>query len=165
MYVYTPLDRERKQIRLLTLQPGSGDDDEVLVCTLATAYLDTPTPLPYETISYVCGDQTIKAKIDLHGSEVQVQATSEAALRRMRRRDRPRTLWIDAICINEADVAERGHQVGMMYEIYSRTSHNLIFLGSDDHDLGKVLRSIKAIMREAQAETRDYANFEALLFD
>jgi hypothetical protein len=165
MYVYTPLDRERKQIRLLTLQPGTGDDDEVLVCTLATAYLDTPTPLPYETISYVCGDQTIKATIDLHGSEVQVPATSEAALRRMRRRDRPRTLWIDAICINEADVAERGHQVGMMYEIYSRTSHNLIFLGSDDHDLGKVLRSIKAIMREVQAETRDYANFEALLFD
>jgi hypothetical protein len=153
MYEYEPLVRERKEIRLLTLQPGSGN--AMLFCTLATAYLDTPTPPRYETISYVCGDQTVKATINLHGSEVRIPATSEAALRRMRRRDRPRTLWIDAICINEADVAERGHQVGIMYEIYTHTRHNCIYLGPDDGSMPKVIKSMESVLREISVETRD----------
>ena len=162
MYEYKPLDRERKQIRLLTVQPGSGHD--MLFCTLATAYLDTPTPPHYETISYVCGNQEIKATINLHGSAVQVPATSEAALRRMRRRDRPRTLWIDAICINEADVAERGHQVGMMYEVYTQTSHNCIYLGPDDGNMAKAIESIRAILREIVTETRGYSDYYEMMF-
>jgi hypothetical protein len=163
MYEYEPLGRERKEIRLLTLQPGSGN--AMLFCTLATAYLDTPTPPRYETISYVCGDQKIKAPINLHGSEVEVPATSEAALRRMRREDRPRTLWIDAICINEADFDERSHQVGMMYEVYSQTSHNCVYLGPDDCNMLKVIESIDEILREISDETRNYADFNKMLFD
>jgi hypothetical protein len=163
MYEYEPLDRERKQTRLLTVQPGSGDD--MLSCTLATAYLDTSTSPHYETISYACGDQKIKAPINLHSSEVEVPATSEAALRRMRRKDRPRTLWIDAICINEADFEERSHQVGMMYEVYSQTSHNCVYLGPDDCNMLKVIESIEAIKREISDETRNYADFNEMLFD
>jgi hypothetical protein len=163
MYEYEPLDRERKEIRLLTLQPGSRN--AMLFCTLATAYLDTPTPPRYETISYVCGDQKIKGPINLHGSEVEVPATSEAALRRMRRKDRPRTLWIDAICINEADVDERGHQVGIMYEIYTHNRHNCIYLGPDDGSMLKVIESIDAILREISNETRNYADFNEMLID
>jgi hypothetical protein len=161
MYEYKPLDRERKQIRLLTVQPGSGDD--MLSCTLATAYLDTSTSPRYETISYVCGDQKIKAPINLHGSEVEVPATSEAALRRMRRKDRPRTLWIDSICINEADVLERGHQVGIMYEIYTHTRHNCIYLGPDDGSMPKVIKSMESMLREISVETRDYVDFNETL--
>jgi hypothetical protein len=163
MYEYEPLDRERKEIRLLTLQPGSGN--AMLFCTLATAYLDTPTPPRYETISYVCGDQTVKATINLHGSEVRVPATSEAALRRMRRSDRSRTLWIDAICINEADVAERGHQVGIMYEIYTHTRHNCIYLGPDDGSMPKVIKSMESMLREISVETRDYVDFNEMTLD
>ena len=164
MYEYKPLDRHRKEIRLLTLQPGSGDD--MLCCTLEHEFLDTPTPPHYETISYVCGNQAKKATINLHGSETEVPATSEAALRRMRRQDRPRILWIEAVCINENDIAERGHQVGMMYEIYTHTRHNCIYLGwSDDGSMPKVMESMEAIMREISVETRDYADFQEMLFD
>jgi hypothetical protein len=163
MYEYKPFDRERKQIRLLTVQPGSGDD--MLSCTLATAYLDTSTSPHYETISYVCGDQTVKATINLHGSEVRVPATSEAAICRMRRGDRPRTLWIDAICINEADVAERGHQVGIMYEIYTHTRHNCIYLGPDDCNMPKVIESMESMLREISVETRDYVDFNEMTLD
>ena len=164
MYEYEPLDRKRKEIRLLILQPGSGTD--MLSCTLETAFLDTPTPPHYETISYVCGNQAVKATINLHGSETEVPATSEAALRRMRRKDRPRILWIDTVCINQNDIAERGHQVGMMYEIYTHTRHNCIYLGwSDDGSMPKVMESMEAIMREISVETRDYADFQEMLFD
>ncbi|KAM0690170.1 hypothetical protein Q7P36_008937 [Cladosporium allicinum] len=161
MYEYRPLDRERKQIRLVILQPGLGGD--TLVCTLTTAFLDLQTPPHYETVSYVCGDQTVKATINLHGSKIQVPATSEAALRRMRLKDRLRTLWIDALCINESDIEERGHQVGMMYEIYTQTSHNCIYLGLNDRNMPKVVASMKAILREISVETRDYVDFENML--
>jgi hypothetical protein len=43
-YEYLPLDRSRMEIRLLTLEPGSGSD--MIRCTLKHAFLDVaPTPL------------------------------------------------------------------------------------------------------------------------
>jgi hypothetical protein len=83
----------------------------------------------------------------------------------MRRKDRPRTLWIDAICINEADVDERGHQVGIMYEIYTHNRHNCIYLGPDDGSMLKVIESIDAILREISNETRNYAEFNEMLIE
>lgn len=162
MYEYEQLDRQRKQIRLLTLQPGSGN--AILSCTLATAFLDTPASPHYETISYVCGDQTIKATINLHGSQVNVPATAEAALRRLRRTDRPRVLWIDAICIDQENKAERGHQVGIMYEVYSKTSHNCIYLGPDNGNMTKVVRSMDAMLREISAVSMDRADFDEIFY-
>jgi len=42
-------------------------------------------------------------------------------------------MWIDAICINQADITERGHQVGMMKDIYEGR-HVRVWLGNSDHD-------------------------------
>ncbi|CAL3970467.1 unnamed protein product [Diplocarpon coronariae] len=44
------------------------------------------------------------------------------ALRYLRHADRPRTLWIDALCINQLDTEERNHQIGQMSMVYSRAS-------------------------------------------
>jgi len=161
-YEYLRLDRSRMEIRLLTLEPGFGSD--VIRCTLKHAFLDvTPTPL-YETTSYVCGPPIFKSTILLHGREVQTMSTSEAALRRMRLQDKPRTLWIDSICIDQNDTDERGHQVGMMYQIYSETFRNLIYLGLYDDTIADVIVAMEAIMQEIARETRDYADFQKLLF-
>jgi hypothetical protein len=50
-------------------------------------------------------------------------------LRYMRRRTAERYLWIDAICINQADAGEKGTQVSMMGDIYADASRVLIWLG------------------------------------
>jgi hypothetical protein len=163
MHKYDPLDSDQKEIRLLVLQPGSGDS--ILCCTLIHAFLDTWPPPAYETISHVCGDQAIKATINLHGSEVQVPATSEAAQRRMRRKDKPRTLWIDSICIDDRSVAERGRQVGIMYEIYTRTCHNCIHLGPDSGSMPKVVTVMKAILHELSVSSPDFRDFYHLPFE
>jgi hypothetical protein len=163
MHKYDPLDSDQKEIRLLVLQPGSGDS--ILCCTLIHAFLDTWPPPAYETISYVCGDQAIKAAINLHGSEVQVPATSEAALRRMRRKDKPRTLWIDSICIDERNVAERGRQVGIMYEIYTRTCHNCIYLGPDNGSTPKVVTVMEAMLHELSVVSPDYPDWYHMPFE
>jgi len=40
-----------------------------------------------------------------------------------------RTLWIDAIYINQADVNERNHQVAQMQEIYAGAKEVIVWLG------------------------------------
>lgn len=160
-YEYRSLDRSRNEIRLLTLEPGYGT--RPLRCTLAHAFLDV-TPLPlYETISYVCGNPARKSTTILHGHKVPVMATSEAALRRMRLRDKPRKLWIDSICINQDDKDERGHQVGLMYQIYTNTSRNLIWLGHYDNTLVESIAAMEAVLQEIAIETRDHVDFKRLL--
>lgn len=38
-------------------------------------------------------------------------------------------LWIDAICINQNDINEQNHQVGMMRDVYARAHEVLLWLG------------------------------------
>jgi hypothetical protein len=162
-YQYRRLDCSRQEIRLLILEPGSGTD--MIRCTLEQAFLDVTPPPVYETISYFCGDPINKRPILLHGHGVLAMATSEAALRRMRLQDKPRTLWIDSVCINQNDTNEKGHQVGMMCQIYTKTFRNLIWLGSCNPAIAKSINAMEAILQDIAVETRDYADFEELLFD
>ncbi|RKL27258.1 hypothetical protein BFJ72_g13285 [Fusarium proliferatum] len=53
------------------------------------------------------------------------------ALQNCRFDDQDRRLWVDAICINQSNISERTHQVGMMRRIYSTASRVLIYLGTD----------------------------------
>ena len=41
-------------------------------------------------------------------------------------------LWADALCINQADIAERGRQVLLMADIYSSAELVFAWLGSGD---------------------------------
>jgi hypothetical protein len=51
------------------------------------------------------------------------------AMRHLRSRDTPRTLWIDAICINQVDNGERTSQAQKMRSIYERASRVIVWLG------------------------------------
>jgi hypothetical protein len=59
---------------------------------------------------------------------------------RLKERDEDTGLWIDALCINQDDFSERGHQVGFMGEIFQRTKRVLVWLGCPDHALDFELR-------------------------
>lgn len=120
-------------IRTLTLQPSERHDDP-LVCLLDVTHLDHPSP--YEALSYTWGPpfegQTLATHtIQLCGHEFEVTGNLHAALKRFRLRDAPRTLWVDAICIDQSNDAERGVQVGIMSQVYAAASRVLIWLGQD----------------------------------
>jgi hypothetical protein len=51
------------------------------------------------------------------------------ALLHLRRPDTARLLWVDMLCINQGDFPERGHQVGMMKQIYSNAAFVSVWLG------------------------------------
>ena len=52
-----------------------------------------------------------------------------SAIRHLRLKLRRRTMWIDAICINQLDPEERTSQVNQMREIYSQAIMTVIWLG------------------------------------
>lgn len=56
------------------------------------------------------------------------------ALQYLRDGQSSQVMWIDAICINQADLDERRHQVQLMKHIYSDAVRVLVWLGEEDED-------------------------------
>jgi hypothetical protein len=134
-YSYDVLQNPR-EIRLLRLK--SGDDLDVLQISIFSALLDEE-PI-YEALSYTWGDpsKTTLLSYDVNGGTISITMNCEAALRRLREKEKERTLWIDAICINQSNDEERSHQVQLMSAIYQQAERVVAYLGdeSDDSDLG-----------------------------
>src|ERR1700761_2884437 len=89
---YKKLNKKRKEIRLLLVKAGSHQHP--LECELQQGFLAAdPKPI-YETISYVWGDAKRRTHVIVDGAWMDVPASAEAALRRMRLPDADRVLWI-----------------------------------------------------------------------
>ncbi|KAH7076051.1 heterokaryon incompatibility protein-domain-containing protein [Paraphoma chrysanthemicola] len=111
-----------QQIRLLKLLPGSYVHP--LRCTLTIANLDDHPE--YEAISYTWatenGDDQKSRHMYCDTGVIPITVNCHAALRRLRRVFTPRLLWVDSICINQSNIGERNHQVGLMDRIYRLAS-------------------------------------------
>lgn len=133
VYTKQQLHDATKQIRLAHLQPGNYDDDIRidLVC------IDDMHTCSYEAVSYVWGDPGEETAISVNQTSFKVSRNLGVTLRCLRYNDRSRTLWIDAMCINQADNDEKSAQVRLMGQIYRSAAQVIIFLGEevDDSDL------------------------------
>jgi len=131
-FVYNRLQTDRPQIRLLLLLPGL--EHEKLACSLITVFLDDAPQ--YEALSYTWGDPNIKVPISLHGQDFLVGTNLKAALFHLRWVTRTRKLWIDAVCINQADIYERNRQVQIMGDVYTNAHKVVVWLGESSEDSG-----------------------------
>ncbi|KAH8900958.1 hypothetical protein GQ53DRAFT_611188, partial [Thozetella sp. PMI_491] len=113
-------------IRLAELLP-SKTEAEPIRCSLRETLLSQP--VRYEALSYCWGDLGSDSTIECNGKALGIRRNLEEALRHLRHRDKPRLLWIDAICINQDDRAEKADQVPLMRNIYSRAERTLVWLG------------------------------------
>ncbi|KAI0139103.1 HET-domain-containing protein [Hypoxylon sp. NC0597] len=156
---YSPLDPLKKEIRLLEVLPEISST--TLQTHLVHAFLVDPTP--YETISYCWGDASSRATILLDGSAFDVPASSLAALKCIRKMHETRRVWIDAICINQDDVNERGSQVALMSRIYQCSQLNLIVLGNEDESARRAFACVADLLREIRHETDDFSTFHRMM--
>jgi hypothetical protein len=69
--------------------------------------------------------------VECDGRQLLVTQTCFDALRRLRRRIRIRTLWIDGICIDQSSTEEKNHQVALMRDIYSSAYSVVVWLGEN----------------------------------
>jgi hypothetical protein len=125
-------------IRLLELYPGK--DEAPITCRMHRYYLfplDRSYLREFEALSYTWGDPEQTHRIVCDGKEMRVTENLYAALRSLRYPNHSRLLWVDAICINQADIEEKSDQVGMMDDLYGIATSAIVFLGeeSDDNDL------------------------------
>jgi hypothetical protein len=114
------------------LDSPAGETDSLIACKFHTTSLnDAPA---YTALSYTWGSPDDTRMIELDGKAFEVRRNLWDFLDEARRRKDTRSdrLWIDAICIHQAHVSERNHQVGMMGEIYSKAAKVVAWLGSDN---------------------------------
>lgn len=127
-YPYVALDANPREIRLLVLLPGKFNDQ--VECVLK--HISLSESPQYEALSYCWGDLQSRKLISLDGHHFLATESLEIALRYLRCQDTPRTLWIDAICINQADDPERSQQVGLMGNIYRSARRVTVWLGEEE---------------------------------
>ena len=87
----------------------------------------------FEAISYVWGDASEKVTITCNGQPLEVTVNLSRVLYSLRDAQwTSQMIWIDAICINQADEVERSSQVQLMGGIYERAQSTIIYLGERD---------------------------------
>jgi Heterokaryon incompatibility protein (HET) len=124
-YEYKNLKSGSADFRVLDLQPGSKGDP--IQCQIWTTSVASSTS--YEALSYCWGDKSITKDIYIGECSFPVTTNLYAALHSLRLKDVARTMWIDAICINQSSTEEKESQIGLMRDIYQQADRVVIWLG------------------------------------
>jgi hypothetical protein len=148
-YKYEPLS-ESTNIRLLKIRRGEGE----IHCSMAEAAKKTPH---FEALSYTWGSPTradenrIESRsgrvIYLNEKRFTVTDNLFDTLHHFRDLGKDGYLWIDAICIDQGSIDERGEQVGLMGDIYSNADRVIVWLGEEDDGTREVVALISAIVQ------------------
>lgn len=120
-------------IRFLKVEPGELGSP--IKCQLYQLPLTEDEHVDFFALSYVWGDPTVTKPITLNGEPFEVTANLYSALDQLRSSVNGFTekfVWIDAICINQADIPEKERQIPRMADIYRFTSRSLGWLGPVD---------------------------------
>ncbi|RBR13617.1 hypothetical protein FVER53590_08582 [Fusarium verticillioides] len=119
----------------------------------------------YETLSYAWGSSEDKATIIVNEATLQITQNLRDALSYLRHDSKPRSIWIDAICINQSDVDERSSQVRLMGRIYSSASCVISWLGleEDPIDYVELLKKARSLIELVKTCSTD--ELFALLLD
>jgi len=143
-----------RHIRLLKLHPGTKSQD--VQCELKDFPLDQCPP--YAAISYTWGNDIPARPIYVDGEVFLVRENLFSLLQGVRHHQEHRTVWIDAICINQGRVEERNSQVRQMGQIYSSASYVLAWLGPHSDS---VALAFDFIIRAFDTPREDISNVRA----
>lgn len=142
MYQYTPLKQKTSTFRFLKLLKGGGGTE--LECELFSKSLSTMHNA-YEALSYTWGSSELVECVTLNRKEFWITDNLYAALKYLRRSDRDRILWIDAICINQNDKEEQSQQVQQMRDIYENANKVLFWLGKATSQITALMCALNQI--------------------
>jgi hypothetical protein len=127
----------------------------------------------YEALSWCWGrnvsDYGISIEKGDENYKMSVRKDLALALKYLRHREKPRILWIDAICIDQANSIERNQQVQMMSRIYTRAENVCIWLGEQDDESEVAFKFIKEEITHLKdfdsiSSDKDYSNkWQALM--
>ncbi|RSL74446.1 hypothetical protein CEP53_000298 [Fusarium sp. AF-6] len=158
--LYKPIQGDY-ETPILEINPGSGN--ETLRGTLHHCWLDGDrlalhyarqwgvstsdftTPICYTALSYTWGPPVFEATIECDGHAKRITSGLEAALKQFRQPHDSIMMWIDQICINQDDEAEKKKQIPLMGRIYERARSTVIWLGEAGNGSSSALKLIERI--------------------
>ncbi|KAI1347733.1 heterokaryon incompatibility protein-domain-containing protein [Xylaria sp. FL0043] len=139
---YRRLVLDNQHIRLFQLNPGTTTSG--ITGSFICAELSPPPA--YTALSYTWGDMETGRKITITNqgqltvgdnlwSFLCVQSSTIT---------QPTSFWIDAICIDQSNVHERNHQVGLMKQIYANATKVYVWLGREAENSDIAMRFVTA---------------------
>lgn len=141
-YPYQPLNTDLKEIRLFRITNA----EDLIKCEVGRFALDE-SPV-YTALSYTWSDNSGNDECNNHilldGHAVGVRSNLEAALRELVKESLDKYLWVDALCINQTDRAEREEQVKLMGPIYSRAKIVISWLGKEHDNSQEALQTLSS---------------------
>ncbi|GAB1317419.1 hypothetical protein MFIFM68171_07629 [Madurella fahalii] len=151
--------------RLLTLLPG---ESRRLECDITIHALDGPQMPPYKALSYcwnnpkfdslvidgkrIPEDDPLRSQYMVchalwcsSGKRILISTSLRDALRKLRSKSEAVRLWVDALCINQGDNAEKGTQLLLMQRIYHAASEVCMWLGVEDESTISALELVRTL--------------------
>ncbi|KAK8113396.1 HET-domain-containing protein [Apiospora sp. TS-2023a] len=143
-------------IRLLEIVPAP--DQHGIQVQLSSVSLDESTQT-YDALSYVWGspDQPRKV-ISVNGCRFEVYGSLYDILFSLRPNPDATAkvvLWVDAICINQEDVAERNAQVPIMDSIYRNARCTVVWLGPETKKTQRIFEMLEHLRQDSKAGASD----------
>ncbi|KAI1210806.1 heterokaryon incompatibility protein-domain-containing protein [Annulohypoxylon truncatum] len=149
-YEYLPLPKST-YTRVLDLQPAI-DTNAPLHASLRHVNLDYD--LLFDAVSYTWGEPIFNEEIIIdQASSIKITATLRDGLVRFRLPTEVRHLWVDAVCINQADDHEKAGQIPRMAQIYRGACSVLVWLGNDQEGSAHV-RNIARLTQHLHSTNR-----------
>ena len=106
-----------------------------------------PCPVWYTALSYAWGRRGDNDDCGLfcHGHLLPTTPNLDVALRHLRLSGSSVMLWIDQICINQADHEEKSHQVTLMQHIYRNARNTVAWLGVGSDESRNAIDTIRLV--------------------
>lgn len=131
-----------------------------LVFNFASVCLDD-CGIEYTAISYAWADTTpVSSIVFTDGRSLPVSRTIVALFDSLRQGQTTFTVWIDALCMNQKDPAEKSQQVSLMGKVYSCANRVLLWLGETN---GQARAAFQFMRLMGEHEHSDDHTFQRLL--
>lgn len=142
LYQYHPLTMENS-IRIVRLYPGSPGD--ILSFELEEFPLVRTTS--FEALSYEWQEKVGIIPVLCDDKKILVTPNCKAAMEKLRLRTKSRYIWIDAICINQADDQERNQQVAIMADIFRAADKVIMWLGEETDFMSAAFEALPLVAK------------------
>jgi hypothetical protein len=142
--MFEKLPSSDEWIRVFRIEPVLHSSGQIRCEMKAVKLKEKPI---YSALSYTWGSAEDGQEVLLNGEPIYMRSNLCQFLRVLQSCQVPGSgdwLWADAICINQADVEERGQQVASMGKIYRGASQMFAWLGEDEDNVAEVFRSLNA---------------------
>ncbi|KAI1092530.1 HET-domain-containing protein [Rostrohypoxylon terebratum] len=146
-YSYKPLSA-KDEIRLIILNPASSMEDP-LTCSLIQHRRSVQKEY-YFAVSYAWGKPEFSRNLEIRSdgdvSCLQITPVVNDLLRHFREQKKYGCLWIDAICLDQANEVEKAHQIPEMGRIYREAFEVLIWSGPGGSEIQELFDYFRSIV-------------------